>query len=43
MAAPDPTTYVALTFGDIGTLDPALGYDTASNTPIMNILSLIHI
>jgi len=37
MAASDPTTYVALTFGDIGTLDPALGYDTASNTPIMNI------
>ena len=37
MTAPDPNTYVALTFGDIGTLDPALGYDTASNTPIQNI------
>jgi peptide/nickel transport system substrate-binding protein len=37
IAAPDPTTYVTQTFGDIGTLDPALGYDTASNTPIMNI------
>jgi peptide/nickel transport system substrate-binding protein len=37
MVAPDPTTYVVQTFGDIGTLDPALGYDTASNTPIQNI------
>jgi len=36
-AAPDATTYVTQTFGDIGTLDPALGYDTASNTPIQNI------
>ncbi|MEZ4518965.1 MAG: hypothetical protein R3C44_19805 [Chloroflexota bacterium] len=33
MSAPDPSTYVSMTFGDIGTLDPALGYDTASNTP----------
>ncbi|MCA9868131.1 MAG: hypothetical protein KC410_16720, partial [Anaerolineales bacterium] len=37
MVAPDPNTFVQMTFGDIGTLDPALGYDTASNTPIQNI------
>ncbi|HRO23873.1 MAG TPA: ABC transporter substrate-binding protein, partial [Promineifilum sp.] len=37
IAAPDPTTYVSQTFGDMDTLDPALGYDTASNTTIMHI------
>jgi peptide/nickel transport system substrate-binding protein len=37
LATGRPDTYVTLTFGDIGTLDPALGYDTASNTPIQNI------
>ncbi|WP_374687654.1 ABC transporter substrate-binding protein [Promineifilum sp.] len=37
MVAPDPTTYVVQTFGDMDTLDPALGYDTASNGTMMNI------
>ena len=37
IAAPDPTTYVSQTFGDMDTLDPALGYDTASNTTIMHV------
>ena len=37
MTAPDPTTYVVQTFGDMDTLDPALGYDTASNGTMMNI------
>jgi peptide/nickel transport system substrate-binding protein len=35
--APDATTYVNQTFGDPSNLDPALGYDTATNTPIQNI------
>ena len=35
--APDATTYVSQTFGDVGTLDPAIGYDTASNTVIQNV------
>jgi peptide/nickel transport system substrate-binding protein len=33
----DPSTMVIQSFGDIGTLDPALGYDTGSNWPMMNI------
>ena len=37
MVASDPTTYVVQTFGDMDTLDPALGYDTSSNTTIMNV------
>ncbi len=30
VAAPNPGTYVRMTFGDIDTMDPALAYDTAS-------------
>jgi len=37
IAAADPTTYVTQSFGDMDTLDPALGYDTSSNATIMNI------
>jgi peptide/nickel transport system substrate-binding protein len=37
LVSPRPDTYLALTFGDVGTLDPALGYDTASNTAIQNV------
>jgi len=39
LTAPDPTTYVVQTFGDMDTLDPALAYDTASGGTILNILS----
>jgi peptide/nickel transport system substrate-binding protein len=38
MNAPDPTTYVRLTFGDIDTMDPNLAYDTASGQLIENVL-----
>ena len=37
MVAPDANTYVVQQFGDIDTLDPALGYDTASNAAIVNV------
>jgi peptide/nickel transport system substrate-binding protein len=33
----DPTTFVQVTIGDVDTLDPALSYDTASNTVIFNV------
>ena len=33
----DPDTFVHVTFGEPETLDPALGYDTASNEIIQNI------
>lgn len=36
--APDPTTYTALVFGDIDTMDPALAYDTASSALIDNVM-----
>ncbi|MBI4762367.1 MAG: ABC transporter substrate-binding protein [Chloroflexota bacterium] len=35
--SPDPATFVQVTFGEPETLDPALGYDTASNEMILNI------
>ncbi|MEW6284605.1 MAG: ABC transporter substrate-binding protein [Chloroflexota bacterium] len=35
--SPDPDTFVQVTFGEPETLDPALGYDTASNEMILNI------
>ncbi|MEP0804829.1 MAG: ABC transporter substrate-binding protein [Chloroflexota bacterium] len=35
--SPDPSTFVQATFGEPETLDPALGYDTASNEMILNI------
>ncbi len=35
--SPDPATFVQATFGEPETLDPALGYDTASNEMILNI------
>ena len=35
--APDPTTLVEMTFGDIDTLDPALAYDSASADPLIHI------
>lgn len=37
MNAPDPSTMVEMTFGDIDTLDPALAYDTASADPLEHI------
>lgn len=37
MSAPDPSTLVEVTFGDIDTLDPALAYDTASGDPLTHI------
>lgn len=36
--APDPSTYTALVFGDINTMDPALAYDTASGSLIENVM-----
>ena len=36
-SAPDPTTYIELTFGDIDTLDSNLAYDTASGAVILNV------
>jgi len=33
----DPTTYVAATFGDPETLDPALDYETAGGAVVMNV------
>jgi peptide/nickel transport system substrate-binding protein len=41
MSAPDPTTYTALTFGDIDTMDPALAYDTASGQLIENVMETL--
>jgi peptide/nickel transport system substrate-binding protein len=35
--SPDSSTLVQVTFGEPETLDPALGYDTASNEMILNI------
>ena len=35
--SPDPATFVQVVFGEPETLDPALGYDTASNEIIQNI------
>ena len=35
--SPNPNTFVQATFGEPETLDPALGYDTASNEIIQNI------
>lgn len=35
--SPNPGTFVQATFGEPETLDPALGYDTASNEIIQNI------
>lgn len=35
--SPDPNTFVQVTFGEPETLDPALGYDTASAEIIFNI------
>lgn len=35
--SPDPSTFVQAVFGEPETLDPALGYDTASNEIIQNI------
>ncbi|MCA9875267.1 MAG: hypothetical protein KC441_16465, partial [Anaerolineales bacterium] len=35
---PEPGTYVALTFGDIDTLDPNLAYDSASGQVIQNVM-----
>ena len=35
--SPDPDTFVHVVFGEPETLDPALGYDTASNEIIQNI------
>ena len=35
---PEPGTYVALTFGDIDTLDPNLAYDSASGQIIQNVM-----
>ena len=37
-APDDPGTYVALTFGDIDTLDPNLAYDSASGQVIQNVM-----
>lgn len=37
MKSPNPTTFVQAIFGEPETLDPALGYDTASNGIIQNI------
>ncbi|MCI0394650.1 MAG: ABC transporter substrate-binding protein [Chloroflexi bacterium] len=39
--APDPTTYTALTFGDISTMDPNLAYDTASGQLIENVMETL--
>ena len=38
LSAPDPTTYLQVTTGDIDTLDPNLSYDTASASVIMNVM-----
>ena len=38
MVAPDPTTYVEMTFGGPDTLDPNLAYDTASSRLIDNVM-----
>jgi len=35
--SPDPNTFMHVVFGEPETLDPALGYDTASNEIIQNI------
>ena len=37
MKSPDPASFVQVIFGEPETLDPALGYDTASNEIIQNI------
>jgi peptide/nickel transport system substrate-binding protein len=37
ISSPDPETFVQVVFGEPETLDPALGYDTASNEIIQNI------
>jgi peptide/nickel transport system substrate-binding protein len=43
VVAPEPGVYREITFGDIDTLDPSLGYDTASNNIIDNVMeSLIY-
>ncbi len=34
----DPTSYLHVTFGDIDTLDPALDYETAGGTVLINRL-----
>ena len=38
MGAPDPTTYVEMSFGDPDTLDPNLAYDTSSSRVIDTVL-----
>ncbi len=37
MTSKDPSTFVQVIFGEPETLDPALGYDTASNEMIQNV------
>jgi peptide/nickel transport system substrate-binding protein len=38
MVPDDPTTFTALTFGDVDTLDPNLAYDTASGALIGSVM-----
>ncbi|MCB0026960.1 MAG: ABC transporter substrate-binding protein [Anaerolineales bacterium] len=37
-AAPDPTTFTQMVFGDIDTMDPNLAYDTSSGALIDNVM-----